>query len=65
MSLLITDVPDTIINTSCEHIHDFELWYNKIPKGKLIILQGNDYFELNEHVNCSADQDSFEKAPND
>mgnify|MGYP001158144626 FL=1 len=64
MSRPITDVPDTIINTSCEHIHDFELWYNKIPKGKLIILQGNDYFELNEHVNCSADQDSFsEKAP--
>jgi len=64
MSRPITDVPNTIINTSCEHIHDFELWYNKIPKGKLIILQGNDYFELNEHVNCSADQDSFsEKAP--
>ena len=64
MSRPITDVPDTIINTSCEHIHDFELWYNKIPKGKLIILQGNDYFELNEHVNCSADQDSFsEKSP--
>ena len=64
MSRPITDVPDTIINTSCEHIHDFELWYNKIPKGKLIILQGNDYFELNEHVNCSAEQESFsEKAP--
>ena len=64
MSRPITDVPDTIINTSCEHIHDFESWYDKIPNGKLIILQGNDYFELNEHVNCSADQDSFsEKAP--
>ncbi len=64
MSRPITDIPDTIINTSCEHIHDFESWYDKIPNGKLIILQGNDYFELNEHVNCSADQDSFsEKAP--
>ena len=64
MSRPITDIPDTIINTSCEHIYDFESWYNKIPNGKLIILQGNDYFELNEHVNCSADQDSFsEKAP--
>ena len=61
MSRPITDVPDTIINTSCEHIHDFESWYDKIPNGKLIILQGNDYFELNEHVNCSADQDSFPK----
>jgi len=60
----LTSSPDTIINTSCEHIRDFDKWYNKIPNGKLVILQGNDYFELNEHINCSADQDSFsEKAP--
>jgi len=64
MSKPITDKPDTIINTSCEHIHKFDEWYDKIPKGKLVILQGNDYFELNEHVNCSEDQDSFsEKSP--
>lgn len=60
----LTSSPDTIINTSCEHITNFDKWYNKIPKGKLVVLQGNDYFELIEHVNCSADQDSFsEKAP--
>ena len=64
MSKPITDQPDTIINTSCEHIGNFSEWYSKIPKGKLVVLQGNDYFELNEHINCSADQDSFsEKAP--
>ncbi len=60
----LTSSPDTIINTSCEHITSFDKWYEKIPNGKLVILQGNDYFELNEHINCSADQDSFsEKAP--
>jgi hypothetical protein len=53
MSYPITDIPDTVINTSCEHILDFERWYDKIPSGKLIILQGNDYFEIAEHVNCS------------
>lgn len=46
------DIPDTIINTSCEHIDDFEHWYNNIPLGKIVILQSNDYFDLPEHVNC-------------
>jgi len=53
MSNPISDTPDTIINTSCEHIENFEEWYAKIPKGKLVILQTNNYFEINEHVNCS------------
>jgi hypothetical protein len=61
MSYPITDVPDTIINTSCEHIKDFDLWYKKIPENKLIILQGNNYFEVEEHVNCSKDLAEFSK----
>lgn len=48
----INDRPDTIINTSCEHIRDFDKWYNSIPNGKLVILQSNNYFDLPEHVNC-------------
>jgi hypothetical protein len=52
-SLEITDDPDTIINTSCEHIGDFAEWYDKIPDGKLVILQSNDYIEIKDHVNCS------------
>lgn len=51
MSYPITDAPDTIINTSCEHLLDFAGWYDKIPKGKLIIIQANDYHEVEEHVN--------------
>lgn len=55
----LTDSPDTIINTSCEHINNFGEWYAKIPNGKLVILQSNDYFEVKEHVNCSKDLDAF------
>lgn len=59
MSYPITDVPDTIINTSCEHIENFDVWYNKIPKGKLICLQSNDYVAIDEHVNCSNSLERF------
>ena len=55
----LTDIPDTIINTSCEHIENFEEWYSKIPKGKLICLQSNDYVALEEHVNCVKDSLHF------
>lgn len=66
MSYPITDVPDTIINTSTEHLSDFDKWYNKIPKGKLVILQNNNYFEISDHVNCSSSLEDFSiKAPMD
>tara|TARA_Y100001972_G_C7640881_1_gene321955 strand:+ start:170 stop:1363 length:1194 start_codon:yes stop_codon:yes gene_type:complete len=55
----LTDSPDTIINTSCEHIQSFDKWYNKITQGKLLILQTNNYFDLPEHVNCSKTLKSF------
>lgn len=55
----LTDSPDTIINTSCEHIENFDKWYECIPKGKLIILQTNNYFEIKEHVNCVKNIDEF------
>jgi len=46
----ITDIPNTIINTSCEHTTDY--WYDKIPEGKLVVLQSNNFTEIKEHVNC-------------
>ena len=55
----LTDMPDTIINTSCEHIPNFNEWYDKIPAGKLVILQSNNFFELDEHINCVNDLDDF------
>ena len=58
-TLELTEMPDTIINTSCEHIENFSLWYERIPKGTTVILQSNNYFELPEHVNCVTDLDDF------
>ena len=43
---------DTIINTSCEHFDRFSEWWGRVPIGKLCVLQSNDFFECDEHVNC-------------
>lgn len=55
----IVESPDTIINTSCEHIENFTEWYNKIPFKKLVLLQSNNYFEIEDHVNCSRSLEEF------
>mgnify|MGYP001324908671 CR=1 FL=1 len=58
---LINCKPNWIINTSCEHIKDFDQWYSKIPAGKLVILQSNNYYSIEEHVNCVDDNLHFEQ----
>ena len=60
-SLELTEMPDTIINTSCEHIYNFTEWFDKIPAGTTVILQSNDFFDVDEHVNCSVDLNDFDK----
>jgi hypothetical protein len=60
-SLILDEMPNTIINTSCEHIEKFTDWFNLIPKGKLVALQTNDYFDLPEHVNCVKDINEFKQ----
>ena len=55
----ITDIPNTIINTSCEHIENFTDWFNLIPTGKLVALQSNNYFKIDDHVNCVNNLDEF------
>jgi hypothetical protein len=55
----LVDDPDTIINTSCEHIFDFDYWYEKIPHGKLICLQSNNYETIQDHVNCVTSLEEF------
>lgn len=58
--------PDIVINTSCEHITQdvYNLWLSKIPKGSIIVLQSNDYFQLDEHIRCSENIDHFIKQSN-
>ena len=57
-----TREPYFVINTSCEHItqEQYNTWLDKVPDGAQIILQSNNYFELDEHVNCSKDLKEFE-----
>ncbi len=51
-SLPLHDVPDTIINTSCDHIHPFVDFYALIPAGKLVVMQNNDFTEADAtHTN--------------
>ena len=55
----ITATPDTIINTSCEHIERFTEWWDMIPVGKLVALQSNNGFDIPGHVNCSESLEDF------
>ena len=52
---------DTIINTSCEHIKNFSDWYDNIPDNKLLVLQSNNFSELEEHVNCVTSLKEFKQ----
>lgn len=55
-------VPGTVIvNTSCEHLPDFAAWYDCVPTGSLLVLQSNDYYSLEEHVNCVPDLKAFQQ----
>lgn len=52
---------DVVINTSCEHITNshYQRWLNLVPDNALIAVQSNNYFKLEEHINCAADLDDF------
>jgi len=52
---------DVVINTSCEHItqEQYDQWLDNQPDNALIVLQSNNYFDLDEHIRCSTDLDDF------
>lgn len=60
-SQTLTVSPDVVINTSCEHMEDFDSWWSKIPPGKLVILQSNNYQEPEDHVNCVSSLEEFKE----
>ena len=38
---------DLVINTSCEHLPEFDRWYARIPRrARLLVMQSNDYFAV-------------------
>ena len=56
--------PTLIINTSSEHLAEFDRWFARIPAGPWLALQSNDYFACDEHVNSVASLAAFqEQAP--
>jgi hypothetical protein len=59
MSHPITDRADTIINTSCDHMGDDRTWWDRIPSGRLVILQNNDWYENDQHNNSVVDLTEF------
>ena len=53
--------PYIVINTSCEHItqEKYKKWLANVPNSAQVIVQSNDYYELEEHVNCCKNLDQF------
>jgi len=48
-----------IIDTITEHFHDHGGWVQSLPKGTRVVLQGNDMFDVEDHVNCFHNLDDF------
>ena len=57
------DKHNLIINTVCEHMtpDQYNEWLDKLPSNKRIVLQSNDYFSHEEHVNCKQTLEEFQK----
>ncbi len=56
----LIDIPNTLINTSCEHMNDFSSWYRTIPNQKLLVLQSNDFFDHSDHIGSVRSLEEFE-----
>ncbi len=52
---------DLVINTSCEHLPAVGGWLKRIPEGTLLVLQSNDYYGIDGHVNCVDDLNAFKR----
>jgi hypothetical protein len=59
---MITDgAPSCVINTSCEHIEDFDSWWNSIPSGMLVVMQNNDFDDEEGHDHADNTVSSLEE----
>lgn len=57
---LIPNQTDLIINTATEHFDSMD-WWNNIPFGKRVILQGNNMVHEGEEVTISTSLDDFKQ----
>lgn len=53
--------PYLVINTSTEHVSQetYDIWWDKIPKGTKYLIQGNNFFDCDEHIRCTSTLDEF------
>jgi hypothetical protein len=61
-----TSDADVAINTSCEHLtqEQYDKWLDNIQPGTKVVLQSNNFFDLEEHIRCSSSVDDFVKISN-
>lgn len=48
-----------IIDTIVEHFEKHGEWVSTLPAGATVILQGNDMFDVPDHVNCHSSLEEF------
>ena len=58
--MLLPTESDLIINTATEHFPSMA-WWNNIPSGKRVILQGNNMVHEGEEVTISTSLDDFKQ----
>ena len=53
--------PDVVMNTSTEHVTQdvYDTWWDNIPSGTKYLIQGNNFFECEEHIRCAESLDEF------
>lgn len=62
--VMLREMPDVIVNTSCEHLLNFSRWWKMIPKGMLCALQSNNFHDGEGHVNVIESLKEFELETN-
>jgi hypothetical protein len=48
-----------VIDTIVEHFENHGKWVKTLPKGTTVVLQGNDMFNVPDHVNCHTTLEDF------
>lgn len=59
-----TEKPDCIINTSCDHFEQLDMWIDSLPDESLIILQNTNVIHDDTHIGCAETLQDFEKQAN-
>lgn len=52
-----------VINTSTEHVTQevYDKWWDNVPVGTEYLIQGNNFFESQEHIRCTETLEEFLK----